>query len=85
MAEPTSRPAKWLWPLIIALLAVLLLIWLFNPAGDEDTGQVEDPIVTGDMAEPAAPDAGSLELAEPIPAEQAPEPVAPPPDPMPEE
>ena len=52
MADPTSRPAKWLWPLIIALLAVLLLIWLFNPAGEGDA-EVEDPIVTGDVSEPA--------------------------------
>lgn len=50
MADPTpSGPRKWLWPLLIALLAVLLLVWLFNPSGNEDTGAVEDPIVTPEL------------------------------------
>ena len=55
MAEPpapSSRP-NWLWIVLIALLAVLLLAWLFSPSGDRD-GAVEDPIVTGDVTEPGA-------------------------------
>lgn len=55
MADPTpSGPRNWLWPLLIALLGVLLLVWLLNPSGDEDTGAVEDPIVTPDLGEPTA-------------------------------
>lgn len=55
MADPVSNgPRKWLWPLLIALLAVLLLIWFLNPSGNEDDTAVEDPIVTGDLSEPAA-------------------------------
>ena len=55
MAEPTapSSRTKWLWIILIALLAILLLAWLFNPSGDRD-GSVEDPIVTGDVTEPGA-------------------------------
>jgi hypothetical protein len=59
MAEPpapSSRP-NWLWIILIALLAVLLLAWLFSPSGDRD-GAVQDPIVTGDMTEPGATEGG---------------------------
>lgn len=52
--EPAPRsPSKWLWPTVIALLAVLLLIWLMSPSGDRDDPGVNDPIVTGDMSDPA--------------------------------
>jgi len=59
MADPPAPSARpnWLWILLIALLAVLLLAWLFSPSGDRD-GAVEDPIVTGDVTEPGA-DAGA--------------------------
>lgn len=61
MADPTRSTGKWLWPLLIALLAILLLVWLLNPSGDTE-GQVEDPIVTPEFGESPAPDAQELEL-----------------------
>ena len=56
MADPTSSPGgiKWFWIAAIVLLAILLLVWLFNPAGDTDEAVVEDPIVTPELGEPAA-------------------------------
>lgn len=47
--DPTTRSnAKWLWILLIALLGVLLVIWLLNPAGDpEDSAFTEDAEVLG--------------------------------------
>jgi hypothetical protein len=71
MAEPpapSSRP-NWLWIILIALLAVLLLAWLFSPSGDRD-GAVEDPIVTGDVTEPgAAEGAGTVGTGLPQPGD----------------
>lgn len=46
--QPTGK--KWLWPLIIALFAVVLLIVLLNPSGERD-GTVQDPIVMEDTGE----------------------------------
>lgn len=59
---PTRTTGKWLWPLLIALLAILLLIWLFSPSGDTDEAQVEDPIVTPELGQEAAPNAQEIEL-----------------------
>jgi hypothetical protein len=59
---PSRTSGKWLWPLVIALLAIILVIWMLNPSGDTDEGQVEDPIVTPELAEPAAPDVNELDL-----------------------
>jgi hypothetical protein len=61
MADSPRTTGKWLWPLLIALLAIILLVWLLNPSGDTE-GQVEDPIVTPEFGEPAAPDAQELDV-----------------------
>lgn len=63
---PTCSSGKWLWPVVIALLALLLLFWLLNPSGDR-TGEVEDPIVTGDVADPGA-NAGAGPIGDGLPA-----------------
>ncbi len=60
---PGSR-AKWFWLLAIVLLAVLTLVWLFNPSGNEDEPGVEDPITTGDLTEPVP--AGADTVDQPI-------------------
>ena len=67
---PSRTTGKWLWPLLIALLAILLLIWLFSPSGDRE-GEVDDPIVTGELAEPAAPDAQEIDIEADAAAEAA--------------
>lgn len=67
---PSRTTGKWLWPLLIALLAILLLIWLFSPSGDRE-GEVGDPIVTGELAEPAAPDAQEIDIESDAAAEAA--------------
>ena len=68
--SPSRTTGKWLWPLLIALLAILLLIWLFSPSGDRE-GEVDDPIVTGELAEPAAPDAQEIDIEADAAAEAA--------------
>jgi hypothetical protein len=68
---PSRTAGKWLWPLVIALLAVLLLIWLLNPSGDRDEGQVEDPIVTPELGEEPAPGVNELDLEADAAAEAA--------------
>ena len=67
---PSRTTGKWLWPLLIALLAILLLIWLFSPSGDRE-GEVGDPIVTGELAEPAGPDAQEIDIEADAAAEAA--------------
>ena len=50
MADPLNpQPPrnKWLWPAVIALMGVLAIVVIINPAGDTD-GTVEDPIVIED-------------------------------------
>ena len=50
MADPLNpQPPrnKWLWPTVIALMGVLAIVVIINPAGDTD-GTVEDPIVIED-------------------------------------
>ena len=68
--SPSRTTGKWLWPLLIALLAILLLIWLFSPSGDRE-GEVDDPIVTGELAEPAGPDAQEIDIEADAAAEAA--------------
>jgi hypothetical protein len=38
MAAPASR-AGWLWILVIAVLAILLLAWLLDPSGEADDAE----------------------------------------------
>ena len=61
---PPRTGPNWLWIAVIALLAILLIVWLVNPSGDTDDAMVEDPIVVPD---PAAPDAGATGAALPAP------------------
>lgn len=77
MADPVEpRPrGNWLWLVVIALLAVLLLVWMFSPSGDRE-GEVEDPIVTGELADPAAEDGAGV-FGEGLPEEGAAPPVDP--------
>jgi len=76
VTDPAPRSkSKLLWPLVIALLAVLLLIWFISPSGDRDAPGVEDPIVTGELADPAAQQ-GAGQLGEGLPGEGAPDPAA---------
>lgn len=76
MTEFTTRSnSKWLWPLVIALLAVLTLVWLASPSGDRDQPGVEDPIVTGSLADSDAMSAvDPAEVA--MPGHGAPDPAA---------
>ncbi|QIQ86343.1 hypothetical protein [Erythrobacter sp.] len=73
MATPHEKPetsrSKWLWPLVIVGLGVLLLIVFFNPSGDRD-GDVDTPIEVEDVT----PDDTTDTAATPAPA---PEPFAP--------
>ncbi|QDH34414.1 hypothetical protein [Porphyrobacter sp. YT40] len=45
--NPQPPRNKWLWPAVIALMGVLAVVVIINPAGDTD-GTVEDPIVIED-------------------------------------
>lgn len=75
MTEFTTRSnSKWLWPLVIALLAVLTLVWLVSPSGNLDQPGVDDPIVTGALADPDA--TGAVAPAEiEMPGHGAPDPA----------
>ena len=66
--EPPPPPTgpNWLWITLIALLAILLIVWLVNPSGDRDEAGIDDPIV---MPDPAAPDAGPTGMGLPAPGE----------------
>ena len=68
--SPSRTTGKWLWPVLIALLAIITLIWLFSPSGDRE-GEVGDPIVTGELAEPAGPDAQEIDIEADAAAEAA--------------
>lgn len=71
--NPQSSGKKWLWPIIIALFAVVMLVVLLSPSGERD-GTVQDPIVMEDMGE------GTGVGQTPAPADDtapAPEPFAP--------
>ena len=56
---PPRTGPNWLWMIVIALLAILLVVWLVNPSVDADDAMVEDPIVVPD---PAATDAGATDV-----------------------
>ena len=63
MVDPNSRGssgAKWLWIALIALLAVVLLFWLLNPAGEPD-----ENIVTNEVPVDT-PDIPAVQSSEPI-------------------
>ena len=49
---PNTNPtrSRMLWPLIIALFAVIFAIVMLSPSGDRD-GTVQDPIVIEDTGE----------------------------------
>ena len=68
MADPAGSRAKWIWIVLLAVLAVLALVWLLDPSGEEDEAGLEDPIVSGNLAEPAAEPAEPLE-AQPLDGE----------------
>jgi hypothetical protein len=70
-SNPTRSGSKWLWPVLLVLLAILLLAWLLNPSGDRE-GEVQDPIVTGDMTEPGADGTGPVGTGLPQPGGAAP-------------
>ena len=53
MANSQTGVGRWLWPIVIVVLAILLLIVLFSPSGDTEDPQVEDPIVTPEFQDPA--------------------------------
>ena len=73
MAEPIQpRTTKWLWPAILAILIILLIAILFNPTGDPDEVGVQDPIVTGDIADPTANGAGAVGDGLPQPGDAPP-------------
>ena len=67
MADPADprRKYRWLWPAVLALLTALLLVVLINPSGSRE-GEVGDPIVTGELADPAA-EAGAGPIGEGLP------------------
>lgn len=69
MADPVDPRSKyrWLWPVVLVLLAVLLILVLFNPSGNRE-GEVNDPIVTGEVADPAA-EAGAGPVGPGLPEE----------------
>jgi len=84
--------------MVLALLAVLVLVFILNPSGDTDTPGVNDPIVIDDFTDPAldpaADPAGALGAG--LPGEGAADPAmdgqivdnppdAPPVDPLPAE
>jgi hypothetical protein len=54
MADPRTPheapKTKWIWVLLIVVLAFLVIAVLFNPSGERD-GTVQDPIVIEDMGE----------------------------------
>ena len=68
--SPSRTTGKWLWPVLIALLAIILLVVMFSPSGDRE-GEVGDPIVTGELAEPAGPDAQEIDIEADAAAEAA--------------
>lgn len=69
--KPESSRSRWLWPLVIVGLGVLLVIVFFNPSGDRD-GDVDTPI---EMDSPIGEDTGDA-TDDATPA-AAPEPFAP--------
>lgn len=72
MPDPAPRSnARLLWPLLIALLLVLTIIWMLSPSGDTAEPGVDDPIVIEDPSLPAADiDALDLDRAPPPPEDE---------------
>ncbi|MEE4207130.1 MAG: hypothetical protein V2I39_12625 [Erythrobacter sp.] len=64
--KPESSRSKWLWPLIIAGLGVLLVIVFFNPSGDRD-GDVDTPIELEEMTGENQGEADGTEAPAPEP------------------
>lgn len=67
---PPRTGPNWPWIIVIALLAILLIVWLVNPSGDRDEAGIEDPIVVPD---PAVPGAGATGVGLPEAGAAAPE------------
>lgn len=65
MTDPADNSAKrdrtkWLWLALIALFALLLVLWLINPAGDPEDSVFEPETPDVEVgAEAALPDDGS--------------------------
>jgi hypothetical protein len=81
MADPTPRKIyRWLWPVVIAALAILTVVWWLSPTGVDESEPAYETDVTDEsggeliVTDPDAPAVEDVELPEtpmtPVPAEE---------------
>ena len=72
MTKFPSSASKWLWPLVVALLTALLVIWFFSPLGDVPVSEPA-PERTPSSEWTTAPEGPAVEVKLPVtPVRRAP-------------
>lgn len=58
--DPVASRAKWIWVVLLVLLAIALVAWLLNPDLSDDNVTPADALVTTqeELPDPATPDLG---------------------------
>ena len=82
MADPNSgSKTKWLWLLLVILLGIILLLWVFGAADDDQPAELAAPIGVTDESALPSPQEEAVEVELPDsdfelpPPETAPEPA----------